>query len=294
MNPHKKPYILSLMPKVKRYCENVKILDLERKAIDIREEIIKMLLESGVGHSAGSMGTADIFSALYFEILSPEDKFILSAGHICPVWYATLAIKGIIPKAELQKYAKTGALLQSHPHRNVEIGIENSSGPLGQGLSIAIGMALASKMDNKANRIYCLGSDGELNEGQIWESAMFAAKQNLNNLTWIIDRNNIQIEGTTEQIMPLEPLRDKLESFNWYVIEVDGHNIEEIINACNMAKAVAQRPTAIIAHTIPGKGVDFMQYQFDWHGKTPNQQEAKTALKQLRSLEGRIESEYDV
>lgn len=281
------------MPKVKRYCENVKFLDLERTAIKIREEVIKALVEAKSGHSAGSLGTADIFSALYFEILQGEDKFILSNGHICPVWYTTLALKEILPKNELKTLRKINGTLQGHPHRNTKIGIENSSGPLGQGLSQAIGMAMAAQIDGRIHRIYCLTSDGELNEGQIWEAAMAAPKYNLNNLTWIIDRNNIQIDGTTEQIMPLEPLREKLESFNWYVIEIDGHNIEEIINACNMAKAVAQRPTAIIAHTIPGKGVDFMQYQINWHGKVPNQIEARQALKQLRSLEGRIESEYE-
>ncbi len=281
------------MPKVKRYCENVKVLDLERTATKIREEVIKMLLEAGSGHTAGSLGTADIFSALYFHILQDEDKFILSNGHICPVWYVTLALKEKFPKSELKNLRKINSKLQGHPHKNLDMGIENSSGPLGQGLSEAIGIALAAKLDKHPRRVYCMTGDGELNEGQIWEAAMFAAKYNLNNITWIIDRNNIQIDGTTEQIMPLEPLREKLESFNWYVIEIDGHNIEEIVNSCNLAKAVAQRPTVIIAHTIPGKGVDFMQYQFNWHGKAPNQLEAKQALKQLRSLEGQIESEYE-
>jgi transketolase len=279
------------MPKVKRYCENVKVLEIERTANLLREEVIKMLLEAKSGHAAGSLGTAEIFAALYFHILKEEDKFILSNGHICPVWYATLAQKGYFPKEELKTYAKFGSKLQAHPHKNSLPGVENNSGPLGQGLSLAIGQALAAKMDAKTHRIYCMTSDGELNEGQVWEAAMLAPKQKLNNMTWIIDRNNIQVDGITEDIMPLEPLRSKLESFNWYVIEIDGHNVEEIINACNMAKAVTQRPTVVIAHTIPGKSVEFMQYKFDWHGKAPDKREAEAALKQLRSLAGRIESD---
>ena len=281
------------MPTVKRYVRNVEILELEHIANKLREDVIEMLLSAGSGHSAGSLGTADIFSALYFQILNEKDKFVLSNGHICPIWYATLAQKGLFSKKELKTLRKSGSRLQGHPHINSLPGIENSSGPLGEGLSVAIGMAIAAKMEggNYDHRIYCMTSDGELDEGQIWEAAMFAGARQLSNLTWIIDRNNIQIDGTTESIMPLEPLRDKLESFNWYVIEIDGHNIEEIINSCNMAKAVTQRPTVIIAHTIPGKGVEFMQYKFTWHGKAPNKTEELAALKQLRSLEGRIGSE---
>jgi transketolase len=290
------------MPTIKRYCQNIQLLDLEKTATELRKEVIKMLTEAGSGHSAGSLGTADIFAALYFSILNIDpqdplnpdrDRFILSNGHICPILYATLAHKGFFPKTELNTLRKIDTKLQGHPHAGLLPGIENSGGPLGQGLSLAIGMALAAKMDKKDHRVYCMTSDGELNEGQTWEAAMFGGGNNVNNLTWIIDRNNIQIDGYTEKIMPLEPLRDKLESFNWYVIEIDGHNMEEIINSCNMAKAVTQRPTAIIAHTIPGKGVEFMQYQFSWHGKVPNKEEAKLALKQLRSLEGQIRSEYE-
>ncbi len=289
------------MPQVKRYCDNVKILDLQRTAAKLREEVIEMLLQAQSGHSAGSLGTADIFAALYFEIMNIDpknpddpnrDRFILSNGHICPIWYATLSHRGYFPKTELKKLRKIDSRLQGHPHIQMLPGIENTSGPLGIGLSFAIGISSAALLDQASYRVYCMTSDGELNEGQIWEAAMYAPKQRLNNLTWIIDRNNIQIDGTTEQILPLEPLRDKLESFNWYVIEIDGHNIEEIVNACNMAKAVTQRPTVIIAHTIPGKGVNFMQYKFSWHGLAPNKEQAKAALKQLRSMESRIESEY--
>ncbi|MFC1756252.1 transketolase [Patescibacteria group bacterium] len=273
------------------------ILDIEKKASELRQLVIDMLLNAKSGHSAGSLGTADIFAALYFHVLNVNpkkpnmplrDRFILSNGHICPIWYATLYKKGYFPKQELWNFRKIDANLQGHPHYKSLPGIENTGGPLGQGFSVAAGIALAAKMDKKLFRVYCMTGDGELNEGQIWETAMFAPNHNLNNLTWIIDRNNIQIDGYTEKVMSLENLRDKLEAFNWFVIEVDGHNIEEIINACEMAKAVTQRPTAIIAHTIPGKGVSFMEYKFEWHGKPPNTREAKKALTQLRTMKGKI------
>ena len=279
-----------------------KISELEEIAVELRENVIEMLLSAKSGHSAGSLGTADIFTALYFHVLhvdpkqpkDPErDRFILSNGHICPIWYATLARAGFFPKTELKTLRKINSRLQGHPQYQLLPGVENTSGPLGQGLSLAIGMALAAKMDNLAHRIYCMTGDGELNEGQIWEAAMFAGNSKLNNLTWIIDRNNIQIDGYTEDVMPLESLREKLEAFNWYVIEIDGHNIEEIINACNMTKAVSQRPSVIIAHTIPGKSVKFMEYKFEWHGLPPNKDQATKALKQLRSFEGKIKYDHD-
>jgi transketolase len=186
-----------------------------------------------------------------------------------------------------------GSLLQGHPHIAAKNGVDFSSGPLGQGLSLACGMALAGKLDKKTYRVYCITGDGELQEGAIWESAMFAPAHNLQNLTWIVDRNNIQIDGYTEQVLALEPLRDKLEAFNWHVIEINGHNMDEIISACNMAKSIYERPTAIIAHTIPGKGVPEMEYKFEWHGKAPSKELAQKALKSLRTLEGQIESDYD-
>lgn len=278
------------------------IQELEKTAYELRALVIDMLLNAKSGHSAGSLGTADIFSALYFHILNinsdkPKmplrDRFVLSNGHICPIWYATLYKRGFFPKKELWTLRKIDSKLQGHPHYDSLPGIENTGGPLGQGLSVAVGMALAGKMDKKPYRTYCLTSDGELNEGQIWEAAMFAPNNKLNKLTWIIDRNNIQIDGYTEDIMPLENLRDKLEAFNWFVLEIDGHNIEEIINACQMAKSVSQRPTAIIAHTIPGKGVEFMENKFEWHGKPPSKKEAAQALKQLRTLKGKISDVYE-
>lgn len=256
-----------------------------------------MLLEAGSGHSAGSIGMADIFASLYFKVLNIDpkkpkdpkrDRVILSNGHICPVWYTTLAHAGFFPKKELNTLRKIDSRLQGHPHIGSVPGVENSAGPLGQGLSFAIGLAIASRLNKLNNRIYCLTGDGELNEGQIWEAAMYAPNYKVTNLTWIIDRNNIQIDGYTEDIMSTEPLRHKLESFGWYVIEIDGHNIEEIINACNLAYAVYERPTVIVAHTIPGRGIDFMKNKFEWHGKPPNKEQAREALRQLRTLEGKI------
>jgi len=283
------------------------VRDIEKIAYDLRKDVITMLEEAGSGHTASALGTAEIFSSLYFNILdiTPKnfldqnrDHFLLSGGHICPIWYATLSKAGFFNKKELWNLRKTGALLQGHPNyedrsnkteglQNIP-GVENTSGSLGQGLSMAIGKAIASKLDNINNRIYCLTGDGELDEGQIWEAAMFAGNYPLNNITWIIDKNGIQLDGNTKDIMPLENLRDKLESFNWYTIEIDGHNVEEIINSCNMAKAVTQRPSAIIAHTIPGKGVDFMEYKFEWHGKPPSENEKKLAIKELDSLKEKI------
>lgn len=279
------------------YCEHDEITNIKKIAVNLREEVIDMLLAAGSGHSAGSLGMADVFASLYFHVLNvnpnkladPErDRVVLSNGHICPIWYAALAYKGFFPKKELKSLRKLDSILQGHPHVGTTPGVENTGGPLGQGLSQAIGMSLASRLDGLTNRIYCLGSDGELNEGQTWEAAMFAGNKRLSNITWIIDRNNIQIDGYTEDVMPLEPLREKLEAFQWYVIEINGHNVEEIINACNMAKTIFSRPTVIIAHTIPGKDVPFMQYKFEWHGKPPNKEEAHEALQKLRSLEGKI------
>ncbi|OGC50780.1 transketolase [candidate division WWE3 bacterium RIFCSPHIGHO2_01_FULL_40_23] len=274
---------------------------LEEKANEIRTSIIKMLIEAKSGHVAGPLDMADIFTALYFEILhiDPEnpldpqrDRVVLSNGHICPVWYATLAHRGYFPMKELSTLRKLGSRLQGHPHVMELPGLENSGGPLGQGLSQAIGMALSAKLNGEKHRIYSLGSDAELQEGQTWEAAMYAGNRRLHNLTWIIDRNNIQIDGFTEDVMPLEPLRDKLEAFNWYVLEIDGHNFDEIIGACEHAKAVLERPTVIIAHTIAGKGVDFMEGKYEWHSRAFKGDEAKNALSELRTLGGKIRSEH--
>ena len=277
--------------------------ELEIVAEKIREDVIAMLVAAGSGHSAGSLGMADVFTALYFSKtlkLDPKDpwnpnrdRVLLSNGHICPVWYATLARAGYFPHDELLTLRQIGTRLQGHPHYKCLPGIENTGGPLGQGLSQAIGHILAAQMDKADWRTICLLSDAELQEGQNWEAVMFAGKNNLYKLTAIIDRNNIQIDGFTEDIMPLEPLSDKFKVFGWSVIEVDGHNMSEIIEALNKAKAIFENPTVIIAHTIPGKGVDFMEHDFTWHGKPPTWPEAVEALKELRSLGGKIVSEYE-
>jgi transketolase len=279
---------------------DTKIIDLEEKANKVRELIISCLLEAGSGHSAGPLGMADIFAAFYFNILNhdpknPEwedrDRLILSNGHICPVRYAAMALSGYFPVEELKSLRKLNSRLQGHPHRTSLPGLETTSGPLGEGLSQSIGIALAAKLDSKKYRVYCVASDGEHQEGNTWEAAMFAGKQKLDNLTLIIDRNNIQIDGFTEDVMPLNPLKEKYEAFNWQVIEIDGNNIKAFIDAVSQAKSIHEKPTVIIANTIPGKGVDFMENDFTWHGKTPNKDEAAKALNELRILEGKLERE---
>ena len=281
------------MPVNKKKTAKISIEELYKTSNKLKQTVIDMLTEAGSGHTAGSLGTAEIFTALYFQILNIDpkkpykkdrDRFLLSNGHICPIWYATLSERGFFPKSELWKLRKINSKLQGHPKKNSLPGIENTSGSLGQGLSQAIGIAIAAKMDDLDYRIYCMTGDGELNEGQIWESAMFAPNKKLNNITWIIDRNNIQSDGKTEDVMPLENLKDKLESFNWFVIEINGHSIEEIISACKMAKSITQRPTAIIAHTIPGEGIEFMENNYQWHGKVPSKKEAIAAKEELRSI----------
>ena len=285
-----------------------KLKYLEEMANRVREAVIGSLLEAGSGHSAGSLGMADIFTALYFHVLnhnpkkpdSPErDRLVLSNGHICPVQYAAMAHAGYFPVSELQTLRKLNSRLQGHPHRAALPGVETTSGPLGSGLSQAIGMALAAKLDGSAGspqakyRIYCVLSDGEHDAGNLWEAVMFAGKNRLRNITAIIDRNNIQIDGFTENVMPLEPLREKYEAFNWHVLEIDGHNIEDFIYATHEAKAIFEKPTVIIAHTIPGKGVSFMEGDYKWHGIPPNKAEAAAALRELRTLGGRIKSEHE-
>ncbi len=281
--------------------DSTKIKILNEKANKIRELIIEMLLTAGSGHSAGSLGMADIFTAFYFHILNQDpknpnmkdrDRLILSNGHICPVRYAAMALRGYFDISELQTLRKINSRLQGHPHRTSLPGVETSSGPLGEGLSQGIGIALAAKIDKARYQVYVIASDGEHQEGNIWEAAMFAGKMKLNNLTLVIDRNNIQIDGFTEDIMPLEPMIDKYKSFNWHVIEVDGHNIESFINAINEAKSIFEKPTVIIAHTIPGKGVDFMEKDYLWHGSPPNKEQAKEALQELRTLGNKIISEH--
>lgn len=275
---------------------------LELKATEIRSSIIEMLLEAGSGHSAGPLGLADVMTAMYFDVLNinpekpdwPErDRLVLSCGHLAPLLYATMAHRGFFPREELKTLRKYGSRLEGHPNRLALPGVETSSGPLGQGISQAVGMALSGKMDEKKWRVYAITSDGEHDEGQTWEAIMLAAKYELNNLTVIVDRNNIQIDGFTEDVMPLGSLADKYRSFGWYVLEIDGHNFEEILAACRHARAVFEKPTVIIAHTIPGKGVDFMENDYRWHGTPPKGEEGKKALRELRSLRGKIMSDHD-
>jgi transketolase len=283
--------------------QSYSVNELEQKANDIRVDIIRMLEHAGSGHSAGPLGLADIFTALYFDILKHDPKnpdwnerdiLLLSNGHCVPVRYATMAHAGYFDKKELLTLRAFGSRLQGHPERTKLPGMENTSGPLGCGLSQAAGMALALRMNKDLHRwIYVVMGDGELDEGNVWEAAMLAGKYKLNNIIGIIDRNNIQIDGPTEVVMPLEDLRGKWESFGWHVLEIDGHNIEEIIDACALARAIVERPVMIIARTVPGKGVDFMEYDFHWHGAPPNHEQAKEALHELRTLKGKIRSEHE-
>lgn len=277
------------------------VTQMQKKANDVRQDIIRMLEEAGSGHSAGPLGLADLMTALYFNIMNidpakpewPErDLFFLSNGHCVPVQYAAMAERGYFPVSELKTLRKLGSRLQGHPERTMLPGLENTSGPLGSGLSQAAGYAYSLQyLDNAKHRfVYAVTGDGELNEGNIWEAAMFAGKYKLSQLIVYIDRNNIQIDGSTEDIMPLEDLRGKWESFGWHVQEIDGHNIESVIDAASMARAISNKPSVIITHTIPGKGVDFMEYDYKWHGMPPNSEQAKIALKKLRTLNGKITS----
>ncbi len=281
-----------------------------------------MLVAAGSGHTAGPLGMADIFTAFYFHILThdpknPEweerDRLILSNGHICPVRYAALAHAGYFPVEECLSLRKFGSRLQGHPERLRLPGLETTSGPLGEGLSQAAGIAYAFRMDecrdvprptsdvgrstsnmgvSGRRRVYCVMSDGEQEEGNIWEAAMFAGKYKLSNLTAVMDRNNIQIDGMTEDVMPLEPIADKYRAFNWHVLEVDGHNISAFVSAVEEAKAIYEKPTLIIAHTIPGKGVPEIEFDYRWHGKPPSGEEGKRFLKEIRTMNGKVSHEY--
>jgi transketolase len=280
---------------------DAEIRGLEHTASLIRQTIIEMLVAAGSGHTAGPLGMADIFTALYFRVLrhdpkDPEwaerDRLILSNGHIVPVRYAAMAHAGYFPVEECLTLRKFGSRLQGHPERERLPGLETTSGPLGSGLSQAAGMAYASRTNGEKNRIYAALSDGEHDAGNIWEAIMWAGKNRLSNLTAIIDRNNIQIDGYTEDIMPLEPLDEKYRSFGWHVLEVDGHNIPQFVAACAEAAAIYEKPTVIIAHTIPGKGIRSIERDFRWHGKPPSAEEGKAFLNELRTMEGKITSEH--
>lgn len=279
--------------------QQLTIKQLGAKANDVREDIIQMLLAAGSGHSAGPLGLADLVTTLYFNIMNidpkrPEweerDYFILSNGHCVPVQYAVMAERGFFPLEELQTLRKFGSRLQGHPERTKLPGLENTSGPLGCGIAQAAGIAYSLQyLDGVTHRfVYTIASDGELNEGNSWEAAMFAAKYKLSQLIVFVDRNNIQIDGPSDEVMPLEDLRAKWEAFGWHVQEINGHSPESIMDAAAMARAITNRPSVIITHTIPGKGVSFMEYDYKWHGTPPNNEQAKEALQDLRTLGGRI------
>lgn len=273
------------------------IEELQEIATEVRKDVIKMILKSGYGHPAGSLGMVDVFVALYYGVLlhdskKPDwidrDRLILSNGHICPARYAVMSHCGYFDHKELMHLGEMGGILQGHPDKRFLPSVETTSGPLGSGLAQASGIAYASRMDKKRFRTYVVTSDGEHDEGNHWEAVMFAGKNNLSNLTMIIDRNNIQIDDFTENVMPLEPLADKYRAFGWSVLEVDGHNIQEIINTCNKARSIYENPTVIIAHTIPGKGVDFMENNPNWHAKAPNDEQAKLAIKEITTMQGKV------
>jgi transketolase len=293
------------------YISEEKIQELELKANEARELLLEELIAAGSGHTAGPLGMADIFTAFYFHILNHDpknpdweerDRLFLSNGHITPIRYVSMAQAGYFPIEELKTLRHFGTRLQGHPEREKLPGVESTSGPLGSGLSQAAGYAYAARMDGKKFRVYCALSDGEMDAGNIWEAAMFAGKYKLSNLTGVIDRNNIQINGMTEDVMPLESLRAKWEAFNWHVLDVDGHNIEAFVDAIEEAKAIYEKPTMIIAHTIPGKGVKEIEFDYRWHGIPPGQgpedvwkkaEQGKKMLVELRTLKGKIKSEHE-
>lgn len=267
------------------------VSSLESMASTVRQDIIHMLVEAKSGHPAGSLGLADIFTALYFNVMRHDpkkprwddrDRLVLSNGHVCPVLYASLANAGYFPKEQLMTLRKLGSRLQGHPHSGALPGIENSSGPLGQGISMAVGMALVGKREGRKWRVYTITGDGEHNEGQVWEALLLAYKYKLNNLVVVVDRNSIQIDGTTEDILPLEPLSDKYRAFGWNVIEVDGNDMSAILGAFGSVP-VNEKPTVIVADTVPGKGVSFMEGRYGWHGKAPNKEEGERAIKELEA-----------
>jgi transketolase len=269
-------------------------------ANEIRQDLVRSLVSAGSGHSAGTLDMADVFTALYFNVMRhhpknpwwpDRDRFVLSNGHICPLFYVTLARAGYFQREEVLTLRKLGTRLQGHPHRRSLPGVENSAGPLGQGISIAAGMAYAAKMDKKKHYVYCSLGDGELNEGQVWEAFMFAAKNKLDNLIAFVDRNFIQIDGNTEDVMPLYPLGKKFKAFGWKVIETDGNDMQKVVRAFRMANIMRGKPIAIIFHTVPGKGVHFIEGKYQWHGKPPSKDQGEIALAELcerhYSLEGK-------
>lgn len=267
------------------------IKDLEDKAKQIRIGIIEEVYNAKSGHPGGSLSIADIFTVLYFNEMNikPEnpkwedrDRLVLSKGHCSPVLYSCLANRGYFPIEDLKTFRKIDSYLQGHPDINKVPGVDMTSGSLGQGLSVANGMAIAGKMDGKDYRVYCILGDGEIEEGQIWEAAMASSKYKLDNLCVVVDNNNLQIDGTIEEVMSSYPIDEKFKSFGFQVINIDGHDIDEILKAFEVAKNVKEKPTCIIAKTIKGKGISYMENQVGWHGKAPNEEQYQTAMEELK------------
>lgn len=280
--------------------DNEKILELKKKAADIRIGIIDEVYNAKSGHPGGALSSADIIACLYFSELridpkSPKDpdrdRFVLSKGHSCPALYAALALKGYFDVEELKKFRHLGSFMQGHPDMKAANGVDMSSGSLGQGISAACGMALSAKIDNKDYRTYALLGDGESQEGQVWEATMFAAHYKLDNLCLIIDNNGLQIDGRVKDVMNVMPYPSKFKAFGWHVISIDGHNIEEILAALDEARTVKGKPTVIVAQTVKGKGVSFMEDRAEWHGKAPNDEQYKIAMSELKEYRKSLDKE---
>ncbi|MDP7423132.1 MAG: transketolase [bacterium] len=270
------------------------VLHLESICRQVRRDILGMLLTAGSGHAGGSLSAVELLVALYWKVLrhdasnpswTDRDRFILSKGHACPVLYSVLARRGFFPVSDLSTLRKQGSILQGHPDFRKTPGIDVSTGSLGQGLSIANGLSLGGRFQQKNYRVYCLLGDGEIQEGQVWEAAMTAAHYHLNTVCAIVDNNGLQIDGRIEEVKNIYPITEKWRAFNWHVVEVDGHDLRQILAAYTKAIRTRKRPTLILAHTIKGKGISFIEEQVDWHGKAPNQDEYERAMEELAEQE---------
>jgi transketolase len=282
------------------HLSDKRIKELELMANTLRRHVIEMVAHAGSGHQGGPLGLAEITTVLYFHTLKhdpkkPEwedrDRFIVSNGHTCPIRYAAMAEAGYFPVEELMTLRRLGTRLQGHPERKRLPGTETTSGPLGSGLAQAVGLAYAGRMDKKPWRVYCQTSDGEHEAGAHWEAVLFAGKYRLDNLVCIVDRNDIQIDGRTEDIMPLEPLRAKYEAFNWHVLECDGNDISAVVSALHETKALHERPICLIAHTVPGKGVSYMENNYLWHSAPFKPGQAEAAVAELKTIRKRLEDD---
>lgn len=283
------------------HIHEAKVKELELIAVRLRQHVIRMVAHAGSGHQGGPLGMADVFAVLYFHELKhdpkdPEweerDRLILSNGHICPIRYAAMAEAGYFPVEELMTLRRLGTRLQGHPERVRLPGTETTSGPLGAGLAQAVGLAKAGMMDKKGWRVWCLTSDAEHEAGLHWEACLVAGKERLDNLICVVDRNNIQIDGDTEDVMPIEPLRAKYEAFNWHVIECDGNSVADVIRAVEEAKRIHRKPTVVVAHTIPGRGVSYMENNYLWHSQPFKPGEAEAALQELQAVEERLRADH--